>query len=291
MSQSNDVPAIVNTVEELRRAVQAARQKGQSIGFVPTMGALHEGHRSLIRAATKQCDTIVVSIFLNPTQFGENEDLDKYPRTLNEDLAACQEEGARIVFCPPVAEVYSDNATTIVDVQGLSQILEGESRPTHFRGVTTIVLKLFNMVQPDTAFFGQKDYQQHAVIQRMVDDLDIPVEIVLCPTVREQDGLAMSSRNRFLSDEDREAALKLPLALNEARTRLTADAESDIDSIVQRITKRLDIDKQVALDYFTIVDPQTLQPIKTAQPVQVALIAATVGETRLIDNMIIRKED
>ena len=285
---ANEVPAVVSSIDELRAAIQLARSEKQQVGFVPTMGALHEGHRALIRAAVKDCDIVVVSIFVNPAQFAPGEDLDKYPRTMDEDLAACHTEGATIVFCPPEAEVYPDGSSTVVEVEGLSQILEGEHRPTHFRGVTTVVLKLLNIVQPHAVYFGQKDFQQQLIVRRMVEDLNVPVEVVVCPTVRENDGLAMSSRNRFLSDKDRQAALKLSLALNEARTRLTAGSETDVANVVSRIYKRLEVDKDLKLDYFTVVDPLTLNAIEDVQGEQVALIAATVGETRLIDNMVIR---
>ncbi|MEZ6058452.1 MAG: pantoate--beta-alanine ligase [Planctomycetaceae bacterium] len=201
---------VVRTVDELREAIRVARRAGQSVGCVPTMGALHAGHRSLVAASAERCDFSVVTIFVNPTQFAPTEDLEKYPRTFDEDLQLCSATGADLVYAPEVASLYPPGYSTWVTVEGVSETLEGASRPTHFRGVTTIVMKLFNLVQPDVAFFGAKDYQQQTLIRRMVKDLDLPVEIVVCPTVREVDGLAMSSRNRYLTpDEHARSALSL----------------------------------------------------------------------------------
>lgn len=271
---------------ELRQIVADAKREGKKVGFVPTMGALHEGHISLIRAATNDCQFIVTSIFVNPTQFSPDEDLDKYPRPKEQDLKACSDAGVDLVYLPTPASVYPEGYATYVDVEGISQLWEGKHRPTHFRGVTTVVTKLFNSVLPDVAYFGQKDYQQQLVIRRMVADLDMPVEIKTCPTIREPDGLAMSSRNQYLSDTERQTALALQRALQHANEQLTS-GNRDLNAIQAEMTSILQHDDSVAIDYAVVVDPDTLQLLKKPQAKMVALIAARVGSTRLIDNMII----
>jgi len=276
-------PCLVTTAIELRDAVAAARADSKLIGLVPTMGALHEGHLSLVRASLAQCDYTMVTIFVNPTQFGPHEDLGEYPRTLQADLDALAECGADLVFAPTNDAIYPNGFSTYVDPPQVAEPLEGRCRPGHFRGVTTVVLKLFNLAQADVAFFGQKDYQQSLVIRRMVQDLDLPIEIRVCPTVRESDGLAMSSRNRYLSEPEREQALALWRSLKLA-VELFAQGERDAETITARMRElfeQADIDR---IDYVALTDPETLQPVHQIQASTVALAAAYVGDTRLIDN-------
>jgi len=280
----------VATVEELRTHIQAARQSGRSIGCVPTMGALHAGHISLVEAARRETDFVVVTIFVNPTQFGPHEDFTKYPRPLERDLELCRDAGVDLVFHPEVATVYPTGATTSVDVGGVTSVLEGAFRPGHFRGVATIVLKLFNMVQPDVAFFGQKDFQQQLVIKQMVRDLDVPVRVQTCPTKREADGLAMSSRNVYLSPTERQTALLLSQALQLANS-LAHDAQSTPSDIEAAMRRLLESETGVRIDYAVLVDPHTLAPLERLQSPMVALIAARVGTTRLIDNLVISSAD
>lgn len=278
----------VQSVEELRDRVRTARAAGQTIGCVPTMGALHAGHLSLIEAAREQTDFVVVTIFVNPTQFEPNEDYSRYPRPLDDDLDHCRAAGADLVFHPETATVYPDAAATFVEVPELSTVLEGHYRPAHFRGVTTIVLKLLNMVQPDTVFFGRKDYQQQFLIRRMVRDLNLPVEICTCPTIREADGLALSSRNAYLSTEDRQTARALFQSLRLACDQCNAGktpAEAR-----QAMLDFLHTFPGLQLDYATIADAQTLAEIDEPAAEMIALVAARVGSTRLIDNMPIRPE-
>jgi len=248
------------------------------------MGALHSGHASLIEAARKVCDFVVVTIFVNPTQFGPNEDFRKYPRPIEQDLAACERAGAQLVFVPEVEKVYPKPFFTTVDVTGISEVLEGACRPGHFKGVATIVLKLFNMVQPDIAFFGQKDFQQQLLIRRMVRELDLPLEVRVCPTVREPDGLALSSRNVFLSAEDRVSALALSRSLRHAESRLQ-EGEQDLAKIRREMNEILTATPHLKLEYATIVDPDSIAELDRPQRWQVAVVAARVGSTRLIDNL------
>lgn len=276
----------VASVEELRAHIVAARKQGLSIGCVPTMGALHAGHISLVEAAKKETDFVVVTIFVNPTQFGPNEDFTKYPRPLERDLEMCRAAGVDLVFHPEVAAVYSPGAATFVEVSGVTSVLEGAFRPGHFRGVATIVLKLFNMVQPDVAFFGQKDFQQQLVIKQMVRDLDVPVRVQTCPTKREPDGLAMSSRNVYLNADERKISLRLSEAL-QLVDNLSKHPESAPAKIEAAMRQHLEADGDVRVDYAVLVDPQTLQPLSAMQSEMVALIAARVGSTRLIDNKLI----
>ncbi len=260
--------------------------RGKRLGFVPTMGALHEGHLSLVRAARRDSDVVAASIFVNPTQFGPNEDLAKYPRSYDRDCQLLEREGVDVLFAPSVAEIYPGGAATWVTVEGLSEKLDGRSRPGHFRGVTTVVSKLFHIVDPDQAFFGQKDAAQVAVIRRMVRDLDFAVEIVVCPIVREADGLAMSSRNAYLNSEERKQALVLYRAL--ARVRQSIEA-GETDSSKLRATAREEFRKEslVRVDYMEIVDASTLDALPEASPGALVAVAAYVGATRLIDNFVV----
>lgn len=249
------------------------------------MGALHAGHVSLMEIAREKCDFVIGTIFVNPTQFGPNEDLDKYPRTLKDDLQKCENAGVDFVFHPNVEAMYPAGADTFVEVDQLSRVHEGEHRSGHFRGVTTIVLKLFNIVEPDVAFFGQKDYQQQLLIKQMCRDLDVPVEIHTCPIVREPDGLALSSRNRFLSDTERKTSLRLSACLKLGEEQLKGGA-TDVSAVLTRMTEYLDGD-DVSIDYVKICGADTLEELDKPIDRMVALVAAKVGTTRLIDNVII----
>lgn len=278
---------VVETVADVRRAVADARRQGKTVGVVPTMGALHAGHVSLMDAARQRCGFVAATIFVNPTQFGPHEDFQKYPRPRDADLALCRQAGVDLVFYPTRERMYPAGFSTFVEVEGLSRVLEGAVRPGHFRGVATIVLKLFNIVQPDAAFFGQKDYQQQTLIRQMVRDLDVPVEIVTCPTVREPDGLAMSSRNAYLSAEERRSALALWRALQAARDELTS-GERDIERVRQTMVNTLRATPGVTVDYATVADPETLEVLAQPHPRMVLLVAARVGQTRLIDNLLVQ---
>jgi pantoate--beta-alanine ligase len=270
----------------MRAESRVVRRAGKRLGFVPTMGALHEGHLSLVRAARGSCDTVAASIFVNPTQFGPNEDLAKYPRSFDRDRELLEREGAEFLFAPSVEEMYPAGAVTWVTVEGLSDKLDGRSRPGHFRGVTTVVAKLFHVVEPDAAFFGQKDAAQVAIIRRMVRDLNLLVEIVVCPIVREPDGLAMSSRNTYLDPEQREQALVLHRSL----MRIQKFAESEEREAAKLVAVGREEFAQVPfvrLDYLEIVHPDTLDPIKDISGGALAAVAAFVGSTRLIDNLLV----
>jgi pantoate--beta-alanine ligase len=281
---------ICSTIAEGRAACRAVRASGKRLGLVPTMGALHEGHLSLVRAARAQCDAVAVSIFVNPTQFGPKEDLAKYPRSFDRDCRLLEKEGVEILFAPAVEEIYpksnSNAEVTWVVVEGLSEKLDGRSRPGHFRGVTTIVSKLFHILEPEAAFFGQKDAAQLAVIRRMVRDLNFAVEIVTCPIVREPDGLAMSSRNAYLDGEERRHALVLQRSLQETRQRFQA-GERIAAKLIAAAMEVLARVPQVALDYFEIVDPETLDPVEQVSQRTLVAVAAYVGSTRLIDNTVL----
>jgi pantoate--beta-alanine ligase len=274
-------------IDEVRGLVSAARQRGCGIGCVPTMGALHAGHMSLVEACRQHVDYTVLTLFVNPTQFGPREDLGKYPRPLEADLEACRAAGVDCVFRPEIPSLYPPGFDTWVSVDGLSSILEGEFRPGHFRGVTTIVAKLFQIVQPDVACFGAKDYQQQTVIRRMVRDLNMPVEIVVCPTVRESDGLAMSSRNLYLSPVERKNSLVISRALQHAEQRLCG-GETSISVVEQEMATMLSSVPGIRPQYAVIRDPDTLAKLESPQPRLVALIAAFAGQTRLIDNLLIQ---
>ncbi len=250
------------------------------------MGALHEGHLSLVRASKSECDFTVVTIFVNPSQFGPNEDLDAYPRTLEADLDALAECGVELVFAPAAEEVYRAGHTTWIEVGSAAEPLEGQCRPGHFRGVATIVLKLLNMVGAEVAYFGQKDYQQAAVIRRMVEDLDVPIELNVCPTVREPDGLAMSSRNAYLSPDARERALVLWKSLQRA-VELVAHGERDAQQIVQQMREIITTADDARIDYIALVDPGTLESVDRITGPTVALLTVTIENTRLIDNCLV----
>ena len=281
-------PVVVTDIAPLRAAVAEARRRGRTIGLVPTMGALHAGHLRLIAAARTQTDFVVVSIFVNPAQFGPNEDLGRYPRPLERDLELCDEAGVDLVFHPQPATVYPPGYRTYVEVTGLQDVLCGASRPGHFRGVATVVLKLFNMVQPDRAFFGQKDAQQVRIIQQMVRDLNVPVEVCVCPIVREADGLALSSRNAYLEAGERGRAAVLHRTLTEAQRRIEA-GERDAAAIRRIMKEQLAAVPGAVLDYVAVVDADTLEEVSAivaARPVLLA-VAVKFGGTRLIDNVLI----
>jgi pantoate--beta-alanine ligase len=275
--------AVVRTPDELRRALAEVRTR-RTIGLVPTMGAIHEAHLRLIEAARAENGFVVVSIFVNPTQFGPNEDLARYPRPLEEDLAQCSRAGVDLVFHPEPAVMYSPGYRTYVEVTGLQDVLEGASRPGHFRGVATVVLKLFNLVQPDRAYFGQKDAQQVRIIRQMVRDLNVPVDVRVRPTVREPDGLALSSRNRYLDPAQRRLAPVLHGALEEARARFEA-GERDGRVLRQALTERITRTPGARLDYAAVVDADTLEPVERLHGPALLALAVKFGDTRLIDNL------
>ena len=277
---------ICATIPEARTASREACANRKRLGLVPTMGALHEGHLSLVRAAKAQCDVVAVSIFVNPTQFGPTEDLAKYPRQFERDRTLLEKENADIIFAPSVDEMYTEGEATWVVVEGLSDRLDGRSRPGHFRGVTTVVAKLFHVIEPDVAFFGQKDAAQVAVIRRFVRDLNFPVEIAVCPIVREPDGLAMSSRNAYLNPGDRRHALVLCRSLREV-TRQFHAGERNAAALIDTARGIVAHEPQVRLDYFEIVDPDTLEPIEQITGKILVAVAAYVGTTRLIDNVVL----
>lgn len=274
---------VVRTKSEVRAAVAQARGAGKSIGLVPTMGALHAGHLALVERAVAECDFVAVSIFVNPTQFGPNEDLAKYPRSFDADVVACTAAGAGLVFAPAVEEMYAPDACTTVHVAELTEGLCGQFRPGHFDGVTTVVCKLLNIVAPDRAYFGEKDYQQLVVIRRMVRDLDLPVQVIGCPTVREADGLAMSSRNQYLSAEERAAAPALRAALLAGAERARAGATGS--EVERTVGEALATEPRFRPQYIRAVDPQTLERLCNRGGPMVIAAAAYLGETRLIDNI------
>ncbi len=281
---------VCTTIDEMRGAARALRRTGQRLGFVPTMGALHEGHLSLVRAAKASCDATAASIFVNPTQFGPAEDLAKYPRSFERDRKMLEGEGVELLFAPPVEEMYPAGAVTWVTVEGLSDKLDGHSRPGHFCGVTTVVAKLFHIVEPDAAFFGQKDAAQIAIIRRMVRDLNLPVDIVVCPIVREPDGLAMSSRNAYLTPQQRKQALVLHHSLLRVQQSVEAgerNAAKLIAAGLQEFAGEPEKEKPVRLDYFEIVNPDTLDPVEDISCGALAAVAAFVGSARLIDNILL----
>jgi pantoate--beta-alanine ligase len=276
---------VVTSFEELRETLAAQRQAGHTIGCVPTMGALHAGHLSLMERARRECDFVVATVFVNPTQFAPHEDLDRYPRPFATDCEKCREVGVDLVFHPDVEAMYPPGFSTFVTVEGLTERFEGAVRPTHFRGVTTVVAKLLQLTQPDRAYFGQKDFQQQAVVRRMCRDLNMPVEIVTCPIVRDADGLALSSRNVYLSPTERASGLALYRSLCLFRDRLNA-GETDLDELRLAMRAEMEQTAGVAVDYAAIVDPDSLTELSTVQSRMVALVAARVGTTRLIDNLI-----
>jgi pantoate--beta-alanine ligase len=277
---------VLTTVREMRAACRAIRRNGQSLGLVPTMGALHAGHIALVRAARSQCDVVAASIFVNPTQFGPNEDFAKYPRTFEQDCAMLTSEGVALVFAPQPEEMYPAGASTIVEVEGVGDRLDGASRPGHFRGVATVVAKLFHIAAPDKAFFGQKDAAQVAVLRRMVRDLNFDLQLVVCPTVREPDGLALSSRNRYLSAEERTRALVLSNALNAISAAYRA-GQKDVARLLEAGRQAIAAEPEVCIGYLAIVDWDTLLPLTEARAGALVAVAAHVGSTRLIDNTIL----
>ncbi|HZN43567.1 MAG TPA: pantoate--beta-alanine ligase [Actinomycetota bacterium] len=278
---------VIRTVAEARAACDRIRADGRTVGFVATMGAFHEGHRVLMRRARAERDALVVSIFVNPLQFGDRRDLDAYPRDEDADLADTEREGAALVFAPSVSEMYPDGEPEItVDPGPLGERIEGASRPGHFRGVATVVARLCGIVGPSTSYFGEKDAQQLAVIRRMVRDLSIPVEIVPCPIVREPDGLALSSRNARLTPDQREAAPCLFLALGEAAA-MTRSGERDAGTLIAVMAREIGATAAARLDYATVVDDRTFEEIATVGPPARALVAARFGDVRLIDNLLL----
>lgn len=280
------VTPVVSTLSEVRAVVSAVRRDGLTVGLVPTMGALHEGHASLIRAARAHSGFVVVSVFVNPTQFGPNEDFARYPRTLPADQKLCTEAGADLIFAPSPREMYPEGFSTWVEVKELDRELDGPARPGHFRGVCTVVLKLLNIVQPDAAHFGAKDFQQGRIIQRMVRDLNVPVEIRIEPTVREADGLALSSRNRYLSPAERAAAPGIHGALQNIRARVRA-GEFDVARLESALQAELAAIPGARVDYARILDANSLTPLSRLDRPAVAAVAVFVGTTRLIDNLVI----
>jgi pantoate--beta-alanine ligase len=279
----------IHTIEWMKQIAHEARAHDRILGLVPTMGALHEGHFSLIRAAQRECAPVVVSLFVNPKQFGPAEDLSKYPRTLEADRAALEALGVDYLFAPSPQQMYPTGFRTAVVVEGLSDRLEGRSRPGHFRGVTTVVLKLFEIVRPRFAYFGRKDAQQARLIRQMTADLNLDGSVVVCPIVREADGLALSSRNVFLKGEDRRAAAVLSGSLAAVRDEI-AKGERDTGRLLAALRRVLATEPRVALDYAEIVDNETLEPIASLRGACYVLLAAKVGETRLIDNALIEPD-
>ncbi|GAA0179838.1 pantoate--beta-alanine ligase [Clostridium sediminicola] len=274
---------ISKSIDAIRTNVKEWRKRGLSIGLVPTMGFLHEGHKSLIDRAVVENDKVIVSIFVNPTQFGPKEDLNTYPRAIENDVALCEDSGVALIFNPEPKEMYTNNYSTYINVQGLTSGLCGAKREGHFRGVCTVVSKLFNIVKPHKAYFGEKDAQQLAVIKRMVDDLNIDLEVIGCPIVREKDGLAMSSRNTYLSSEERKAALVLNKSLSKAK-QLLKDGEKNSKIILNTIEYEISSEPLSKIDYIEVVDSKNLQPIREIKDSVLVAIAVFIGKTRLIDN-------
>ena len=279
---------VVSTVKEVRDIVAEWRKEGKTVGFVPTMGYLHEGHGSLISKAVEQNDKAVVSIFVNPMQFGPTEDLESYPRDLEKDSKFCESLGADLIFHPEPEEMYHEGFSSFVDMTVLTEELCGLSRPVHFRGVCTVVSKLFNIVQPDRAYFGQKDAQQLAVIKHMVDDLNMNVEVIGCPIIREEDGLAKSSRNTYLNGEERQAALVLNRSLKAGKALVDA-GETRACVIKSAITAEIEKEPLARIDYVDVVDFDTITPVEKLEGSILVAIAVYIGKTRLIDNFIVEK--
>lgn len=277
---------IVAKIREMKEVASELKSSGLSIGFVPTMGCLHEGHLSLVRESIRRTDRTVVSIFVNPTQFGQREDFKKYPRDLRRDMEVLEKEGVDFVFVPEAEEMYPKDFKTYVEVHGLKDRLCGGSRPGHFRGVCTVILKLFHIVQPDVSFFGQKDAQQAIVLKRMVKDLDMDVEIEVLPIVRDEDGIALSSRNTYLSPEERKAALCLLGSLQEVRSMIEK-GERDTKKIIRRMKEIIDKEPLARIDYIEIVGMEKLNPIPWIEREALIALAVFIGSTRLIDNAII----
>jgi pantoate--beta-alanine ligase len=277
---------VVHSIEETRAACKAASRSGMTLGLVPTMGALHEGHLSLVRAARASCDFVVATIFVNPTQFGPNEDFAAYPRTFEADSAMLEQEGVDLLFAPTSDAMYPAGSETFVDVPEVGGRLDGASRPGHFRGVATVVTKLFHIVQPDCAFFGQKDAAQVAVLRTMVRDLNFGIDLIVCPTVRDEDGLALSSRNKYLSIEERSQALALRQSLHLVKTMVAA-GEANASTLIEAMRTQLDGSNGVHMDYAVIVNEDTLLPVTDIHDGALVAVAARVGKTRLIDNVVL----
>ncbi len=277
---------ITGSIKRVREQVREWRKAGLTVGLVPTMGYLHEGHKSLIDKAVEQNDKVVVSVFVNPMQFGPTEDLESYPRDMDRDAALCEKAGASLIFHPEPEEMYDDNFSSFVDMNTLTGGLCGKTRPIHFRGVCTVVAKLFNIVTPDRAYFGQKDAQQLAVIRHMVNDLSFGIEIVGCPIIREEDGLAKSSRNTYLSEDEHKAALVLSRSLKEGR-KLVEDGEKDAAKVKKTITDIIEKEALAKIDYVEVVDWNTLEPVEKIDGPVLTAIAVYIGKTRLIDNFIV----
>ncbi len=280
---------IVERVAQVRNRVKEWRKQGLTVGFVPTMGYLHEGHASLMKIAKEQCDKVVASIFVNPMQFGVNEDLESYPRDLEADAKLCSEIGVDLIFHPEVSEMYADGFCSFVDMDGLTKELCGKSRPIHFRGVCTVVNKLFNIVMPDKAFFGQKDAQQLAVIKRMVKDLNMDIEIVGCPIIREEDGLAKSSRNTYLNEEERKAALILSKTIRLGQEIVREGNVVDTKTIIAAMKENIAKEPMAKIDYVEAVSMDTIEKVDKLEGTVLIAMAVYIGKTRLIDNFIVEK--
>jgi pantoate--beta-alanine ligase len=277
---------MLDTTDDMHALCVQAKREGKRLGLVPTMGALHEGHLSLVRASRARCDLVAVSIFVNPIQFGPSEDFSKYPRDLDRDRALLEKEGVHVLFAPTREEMYPKGSVTFVTVEGLSDKLCGRSRPGHFRGVTTVVAKLFNITEPEVAFFGQKDAAQAIIIRRMVRDLNLDVQIVVAPIVRERDGLAISSRNFYLNPQQRKSATVLYRALSRIQT-VADQGEHDSDKLIATGKQVIAEEPEVRLDYLEIVDPENLEAVDDIRPGALVAMAAYVGRTRLIDNVLL----
>ena len=277
---------VIKTVREVREHVRAWRNEGLSVGLVPTMGFLHEGHRSLIERAVAENDRVVVSVFVNPIQFAPNEDLESYPRDIEADRALCTDAGAAMIFNPEPAEMYPQGFCTAVDMNGLKFELCGKSRPIHFSGVCTVVTKLFNIVGPDRAYFGQKDAQQLAIIRRMVRDLNMPLEVVGCPIVREEDGLAKSSRNTYLNEQERAAALILSKTIFLGQ-KLVDEGERDAKKLIEAMEANIATEPLARIDYVDVVDAENIERIDRLEGEVLVAMAVHIGKTRLIDNFIV----
>lgn len=280
---------LVKNISEIKELVSEWKKEGKTIGLVPTMGYLHEGHESLIKKARKENDKVIVSVFVNPTQFGPNEDLESYPRNIEKDRELCESCGVDVVFNPESVEMYKNNASTYINVQGLTEGLCGASRPIHFRGVCTVVSKLFNITMADRAYFGEKDAQQLAVVKKMVEDLNFNIDVVGCPIIREKDGLAKSSRNTYLSKEERVAALILNKSLNLALKKLK-NGEASGENVINVIKGVIKEEPLAKIDYVEVVDSKTLKPVKKIENSILVAIAVYIGKTRLIDNFTFNRE-
>jgi len=280
----------IHTVEWMKQVAREARAAGRVVGFVPTMGALHEGHLSLVRAAQQQCQPVVVSIFVNPKQFGPKEDLEKYPRQFEADRAMLESLGVEYLFAPSVGEMYPPGFSTYVDVERISELHEGRSRPGHFRGVTTVVLKLLEIVGPRLAYFGRKDAQQARVVHKMAADLNLDAEIVICPIVREADGLAISSRNAYLAPEERRAATVLNRALRAAQSEITG-GERDTMRLIAAMRRVLDAEPLASTDYAEVVNVETFETVTRLRRACYLLLAVFIGTTRLIDNLLVEETE